>query len=78
METSTQLADSNVNLESGIQAACEQPTANYSGVEKCSDAGSSGSRKRDHAECDYELFYASPLRKYYKSWKHLEKWLTQY
>lgn len=41
--------------------------------ERISEVASSGSRKRDHAECDEELYYVETVRKYHNNRKELDK-----
>ncbi|ETN23228.1 hypothetical protein PPTG_02860 [Phytophthora nicotianae INRA-310] len=59
------------------QASADSDQADSEDEER-SEVASSGSRKRDHAECEDELYYAAPLRKYHRSWKDLEKRLKSY
>ncbi|KAG6947868.1 hypothetical protein JG687_00015830, partial [Phytophthora cactorum] len=46
--------------------------------EKSSEVASIGSRKRDHAECDKELYYVPSLRKYHNRGKDVDKYLKHY
>ncbi|ETL90753.1 hypothetical protein L917_10636 [Phytophthora nicotianae] len=75
---SVQAGDANINDEWLNKIGGDASSVHCSGDDKFSDVASSGSRKRDHDECDDELYYVPPLRSYYKEWKHLEKCLKEY